>query len=143
MPQPAFQIILLTPPGRGAIATIRVEGPGACDQVDSLFHAASAAGLADLPPDRLAFGRFRLAEDVYDEVIVRRAASDTVEIHCHGGPAVVERIMTALTADEAVDRLDRFPEEILAVDRDQVMDAVRTHLHPERIVLTAAGDFEG
>jgi predicted Zn-dependent peptidase len=51
--------------------------------------------------------------------------------------------VTALTAGETVERLDRFPEELLAVDRDQVNDAINDHLHPEKLVMTAAGDFEG
>ena len=59
-------------------------------------EAVSRRPVADLPSDRLAFGRFRLGEDVYDEVIVRRPADDAVEIHCHGGPTVVERIFAVL-----------------------------------------------
>ena len=49
--------------------------------------------------------------------------------------------MTTLTAGEDVDRLDRCPEQLLAVDRDQVMEAIANHLHPEQLVVTAAGDF--
>ena len=26
---------------------------------------------------------------------------------------------------------------------DQVVEAIRTHFHPEQIIVTAAGDFEG
>lgn len=93
-----FHVVLLTPPGRGAVATVRVEGPGACERVDRFFRAASQRPVASLASDRLAFGRFRLGEGVYDEVIVRRAGDEVVDIHCHGGPAVVERLMGVLTA---------------------------------------------
>ena len=51
--------------------------------------------------------------------------------------------MTTLTAGEAIDRLDRFPEQLLAVGRDQVMAAIQNHLHPEQLIVTAAGDFQG
>ena len=51
--------------------------------------------------------------------------------------------MTALTAGEPIERLDRFPEQILAVGRDQGLDAIRTHFHPDQLIVTAAGDFEG
>jgi zinc protease len=56
---------------------------------------------------------------------------------------VARELVTALTADESIERLDGFPEELLAVERDQVMAAIHTHLHPEQLVMTAAGDFEG
>ncbi len=93
---PPLRIVLLTPPGRGAVATVRVEGRGACERVDSQFRAVSRRPVADLSGDGLAFGRFCLGNDVYDEVIVRRPEEEVVEIHCHGGPAVVERLMDVL-----------------------------------------------
>ena len=97
--RPPFRIILLTPPGRGAVATVRVEGEGACERVATHFEAASTRSADELTSDRLAFGRFRLGTDVYDEVILRRPEADAVEIHCHGGPAVVERLIDVLTRD--------------------------------------------
>ncbi|MHB8898449.1 MAG: GTPase [Thermoguttaceae bacterium] len=123
------RVILLTPPGRGAVATVRVEGRGACALVDSLFSAASGRPVAELAPDRPAFGRFRLADNVYDEVIVRRPAEDAVEIHCHGGGAVVQRMMDLLTAGGARPLSPRHwleathPSPIVAAARDQLARA--------------------
>ena len=54
--------------------------------------------ISELPPGRVAFGRFRLGPYVADEVLVCRPANDVVEIHCHGGPLVVERLVDALRA---------------------------------------------
>ena len=96
-----LRVVLLTPPGRGAVATVRVEGPGACERVDLHFQAVSRRLVTDLPGDRLAFGRFRLGTDVHDEVIIRRPEKNAVEIHCHGGPAVVERLIDVLTGETA------------------------------------------
>jgi zinc protease len=79
-------------------------------------------------------------EELADE---RTALAGGYRVGLATNAGVARELVTALTAGEAVDRLDRFPEEILAIDRDQVMDAIRTHLHPEQLVLTAAGDFEG
>ncbi len=79
-------------------------------------------------------------EELADE---RTALAGGYRVGLATNAGVARELVTALTAGEAVDRLDRFPEDILAVDRDQVMDAIRTHLHPDRLVLTAAGDFEG
>ncbi len=95
---PPTRVVLLTPAGRGAVATVRVEGLDACERVDAHFRAASQCPVSDLPGDRLAFGRFQLGEDVHDEVVVRRPDENAVEIHCHGGPAVVERLIAVLTA---------------------------------------------
>jgi len=62
-----------------------------------------------------------------------------VGLATNGG--VARELVTTLTAGEDLDRLDRFPEDLLGVTRDQVMDAIRDHLHPDRLVMTAAGDF--
>ncbi len=79
-------------------------------------------------------------EELADE---RSALAGAYRVGLATNAGVARELVTALTADEAVDRLDRFPEEVLAVDREQVMDAIRTHLHPEQLVMTVAGDFEG
>ena len=81
-------IVLLTPPGRGAVATLLVEGPGALEAVENVFHARRL--LADGPGDRPRFGRLGNAPG--EEVVAWRRAVDAVEVHCHGGPAAVERV---------------------------------------------------
>lgn len=95
MTRGATQAVLLTPRGRGAVATIGVEGPGALPAVDSVFFAASGRPLTDLPPGRIAFGRFgdpRRGE----EVVVCRHDDERIEIHCHGGLAAPEAILARL-----------------------------------------------
>lgn len=94
-----LRVVLLTPPGRGAVATVRVEGPAAIERIDSLFRAASGHSIAKLSPDQVAFGRFQLGEGICDEVLVRRPQDDVVEVHCHGGPSVATRLVEALTAN--------------------------------------------
>ena len=79
-------------------------------------------------------------EELADE---RTALAGGYRVGLATNAGVARELVTALTAGESVERLDRFPEELLAVDRDQVIDAIRTHLHPEKLVMTAAGDFEG
>lgn len=87
------RLIQLTPPGRGAIATLRVEGAAAVEAVQARFHARDGKPLADHPADRLVIGRFD-----GEEVVVRRHGEDAVELHCHGGTAVVAMIEEALVA---------------------------------------------
>ena len=55
---------------------------------------------------------------------------------------IARELVTALTADEPIERLDHFPEQLLAVERDQVVEAIRTHLRPDQLIVTAAGDFD-
>jgi zinc protease len=67
------------------------------------------------------------------------AGAYRVGLATNGG--VARELVTTFTAGEELDRLDRFPEDLLGVNRDRVMDAIRDHFHPDRLVMTAAGDF--
>ena len=89
---------LATPPGRGAIAILRLSGPG----TDSALTALGAGGLKP----RLASVR-TLTHDgaVIDQALVLRfpgpnsyTGEDCAELHLHGGRAVVDAASTALIA---------------------------------------------
>jgi tRNA modification GTPase len=89
---------LATPPGRGAIAILRLSGPG----TDAALIALGAGGLRP----RVASLR-DLAHDgrLVDQAIVLRfpapnsyTGEDCAELHLHGGRAVVEAASEALTA---------------------------------------------
>jgi zinc protease len=73
----------------------------------------------------------------------RSALSGAYRVGLATNSGVARELVTALTAGEPIERLDRFPEDLLAVDREGVVEAIRTHLHPDQLVMTAAGDFEG
>jgi tRNA modification GTPase len=92
-----LQVIQLTPPGRGAVATLRIEGPGAVEAIQTHFRARGGRPLAAYPVDRLVVGHF--GPERGEEVVVRCCADDAVELHCHGGLAAVaaieESLMTA------------------------------------------------
>jgi tRNA modification GTPase len=92
----ACHIVQLTPPGRGAIATLRVEGPGAVAAVESHFRSRSGRPLAASPVDRLTVGHF--GGDNGEEIVVRRCADGAVELHCHGGLAAIATIEETLLA---------------------------------------------
>jgi tRNA modification GTPase len=84
-----LRVSVLTPPGTGAIATVRVSGTGAWEAVRAKFNPAKGT-LPEVPPlHRFWFGTLG---DGGDEVIVamRQVAPEPmVEIHCHGGRRVV------------------------------------------------------
>ena len=83
---------VLTPAGRGAVATIRVRGVEAIDQ---LFKAASGSLASTLPIDRVCFGHWGQEEPLEDLVVIAKESGD-FEIHCHGGTACVQRILDDL-----------------------------------------------
>ncbi len=92
----SLQIVRLTPPGRGAVATLLVEGTGAVDAVDALFRAAGRQPWKSRPDDQLAVGRFAVGLETGEEVVVRRCGGRSVELHCHGGHAAVAMIERVL-----------------------------------------------
>ncbi|MGX1691991.1 tRNA uridine-5-carboxymethylaminomethyl(34) synthesis GTPase MnmE [Brevundimonas naejangsanensis] len=89
---------LATPPGRGAIAVLRLSGPA----TEAALTALGAGGLAP----RLASVRsLRHDGRLIDEALVLRfiaprsyTGEDSAELHLHGGRAVVEAASTALIA---------------------------------------------
>lgn len=89
---------LATPPGRGAIAVIRLSG----SETEAVLTALGAGGLRP----RMACLRTLIhsGEPLDDALVLRFAApasytgDDAAEFHLHGGPAVVEGVSAALIA---------------------------------------------
>jgi tRNA modification GTPase len=93
-------IACLTPPGRGAIATLGLCGPRAWPVVRELFHSLRSPPNSDatspLPidpvPGHFWLGRLGPPESSGDQVVLamRRTTPHTwLELHCHGGTEVV------------------------------------------------------
>jgi len=89
----------LTPPGAGAIATLRIEGPGAARVVKAHVRTRSGKPADDWPNHRPILGF--LGEPPGEPVVVHRRDDRTIELHCHGGIAAVERIERGLTGSGA------------------------------------------
>jgi len=97
-------VALSTPPGRGAISTIRFSGP------DSLKIARRLVRLPTDPrPRHAALGEFCDADgEVVDEVILTWFRSpnsytgeDVVEVSCHGAPVVVDYFLRCALVHDA------------------------------------------
>jgi tRNA modification GTPase len=88
----------LTAPGRGAIAVIRIWGPGAVGVADSVFRPDRGAPLAATRAGELRLGR--IGTGLGDEVVavVHADAETAVEFQCHGGAAAVELVLRELEA---------------------------------------------
>lgn len=100
-PRADVDVAVLTPPGRGAVATIAVAGPQATQRVASIFRAAAGRSLIDVPLGRIVFGRWIASQTPSEEVVVCRRAADKVEIHCHGGRLAAGAIVGSLVAGGA------------------------------------------
>jgi tRNA modification GTPase len=85
---------LLTPAGRGAVATIAVWGDDAAASVEPWFHAASGKPIRHEPVRRIVFGRWGGPQG--EELVIVRTDDTTVEIHGHGGIAAPAAILSDL-----------------------------------------------
>jgi len=86
----------LTPPGRGAIAAVLIDGQAAAEIADAFFQPHASRLLVEIPLGRIAFGRWKSSDGPGEEVVVCRTRPDAVEVHCHGGRAAVEAIIESL-----------------------------------------------
>ncbi len=119
---------LLTPPGRGAVATIIVAGPQANAALERLFQSARNRPLAAYEVNEIAFGRWLATGE---EVVVCRRSADRIEVHCHGGSAAIEAILTSLAGQgcrviAAAAWLRREQPDRLAADAVEALSRART-----------------
>lgn len=103
MPDPESIVTasLLTPPGRGAVAVIRVHDSASQEfrqaalAVDSHFVAVNGRPLPQQETGRICYGHWVLEQSSEDVVVCCTDAS-TIEISCHGGRAAIQRILDSL-----------------------------------------------
>lgn len=118
------RLIRLTPRGRGAVAALKLEGPGAITAVEPFFRrldgqGSAAEGLREI--GRVRYGRWRRAPGeenaLAEDVVLCQVKPGIVEIHCHGGEqaptAIVESLIASgraslIEPNEEIER--RFPE---------------------------------
>jgi tRNA modification GTPase len=89
------RVVLLSPEGRGAVATLLVEGASAATVVGEYFFGRRSAPLDSRPLGNILHGRWGSSSG--EDVVVCRRAETEVEIHCHGGSAAAQRIVADLT----------------------------------------------
>ncbi len=118
--------------------TLEVAGPWATALGVSVTNLDRAVELS-----RDVITRYVEEGPTEDELADERSAlAGSYRVGLATNSGVARELVTTLTAGEAIDRLDRFPEQLLAIGRDQVMAAIQNHLHPEQLIVTAAGDFQ-
>ncbi|HEV3122896.1 MAG TPA: GTPase [Isosphaeraceae bacterium] len=100
---PAWQCVL-TGEGRGAIAVVRLWGPGALSVADAAFHPRRRGRLGEGAVGQLRYGSIGAGRG--DEVVatVLPGNPPEVEVHCHGGPAPLALVIDALESAGAQKR---------------------------------------
>jgi tRNA modification GTPase len=92
------RVVLLTPEGRGAVATILVEGTHATDCVSRHFRPAAGKPIEQFPIGRIVFGHWTGGSRADEELVVCRRDPQRVEVHCHGGHAAADSIIESLVS---------------------------------------------
>jgi len=87
---------LATPPGRGAVAIVRLSGPGSGPAVVALAGVLPAARVATLRDLRHGGARLDQALILWFPAPASYTGEDVAELHLHGGRAVVEGVLDAL-----------------------------------------------
>jgi tRNA modification GTPase len=93
-----------TAPGLGAIAVLRIAGPEAIALTDKVFRPAKQGiSLVNQPAHTVYFGSITDGEKDIDEVVVTLfrgprsfTGDDTIEISCHGGLFIQQKILQLL-----------------------------------------------
>ena len=96
-----------TPPGKGGVALIRISGAEALSIAAAVFEPISGKGLSQIQPNRMVYGNIyetepdgkrSLLDDgmaVYFKAPHSFTGEDTVEISCHGGVLITQRVLEA------------------------------------------------
>lgn len=93
---------IATPPGKGAVGIVRVSGSGSLELVSRLWRGKNPS---KLPGGRFTYGKIcdPSTQEVLDEALLlvfRKPHSytgqDSAELHTHGSPAVLRRVLQAL-----------------------------------------------
>ena len=91
-------VALSTAPGRGAIAIVRLSGAKSLPILTGIFKPRKERSA--FPRGRPVLGRFVDEQQAFDEGLALYhpgpdsvTGEDVVEIHCHGGPAIVGTIL--------------------------------------------------
>ena len=96
---------LSSPVGKGGVAVIRISGSEAFEIAERVFKTASGKTVNELKPNMMVYGSIVSDGCVIDDGLLVKFASprsftgeDTVEINCHGGIFVTQKVLSAIFA---------------------------------------------
>ena len=85
----------LTPHGRGAVATIRVNGVNAGRDLAKMFRPRGSYDIETVANWRICFGKWGTGAATDEELVLCRKSESTFDLHCHGGDTMVDAIMAS------------------------------------------------
>ncbi len=85
---------VITPPGRGALATVQVRGPDAVKTVAIICRSLPEIVLRKFSDGRLWMTRWGKPEG--EPVVIHVHGPELIEVHCHGGPMPLQTIFQGL-----------------------------------------------
>jgi tRNA modification GTPase len=135
------QAALVTASGRGAIASVVVSGAQAAAIVESLFVPANGQSLCKLAINRIVYGVWK---STGEDVVVARREESRVEVHCHGGGAATQAVLSDL--GKAGCEVIRWPDYIAADEPDPIRAAARValaHCSTERTATILLDQYYG
>jgi tRNA modification GTPase len=115
-------VSLLTPPGRGAVAVVGVCCPHAKQVVTPYFVPTTGKPLTLAKPGSIRFGRWQAGNGAGEEIVIVVKGPDSLEIHCHGGQAAVEQVLSCLESSTLPRK--KWQELDLAAGWDHPSDAI-------------------
>ena len=95
---------IATPYGKGGVAMIRISGADAVSVAERIFRCASGKALSSMPVCRACYGEIVMPNEggksvddglaVYFKAPHSFTGEDTVEISCHGGVLITQKVLT-------------------------------------------------
>jgi tRNA modification GTPase len=96
---------LSSPIGKGGVAVIRISGTEAISVAEKVFKCASGKTVSELKPNMMVYGSIIFEEKVIDDGLCVKfcapksfTGEDTVEINCHGGIYITQKVLSAVFA---------------------------------------------
>ena len=95
---------IATPYGKGGVAIIRISGADALSVAEKIFNCASGKRLSEMPIGKACYGEIIMPAEnnksiddglaVYFRAPHSFTGEDTVEISCHGGVLITQRVLS-------------------------------------------------
>jgi tRNA modification GTPase len=96
---------LSSPVGKGGVAVIRISGSEAFEIAERVFKSASGKKLAEIKPNMMTYGQIISENNIIDDGLCVKfcaprsfTGEDTVEINCHGGIFITQKVLSAVFA---------------------------------------------
>lgn len=143
---PANRAALLTPAGRGAVASLQIDGPQSAEFIARHFRRPNAS----LALRRVYVGHWNASSTaavklgISEEVVVCQIAPQRFEVHCHGGSAASQRILADLEHDGC--RILSWRDWFAAVEPSPIRAAAMSLLaeaRTERTALVLLDQYQG